>query len=295
MPQHRPILGIMLRLLATIALATMFSLVKLAGERGIGVVESLFFRQLAAIPFVLLLAAFSAQGLSQLKTARPWAQGRRMVLGLIAMSLNFLAAMLLPLAEATAIGYSVPIFATLLAIPLLGEHVGPHRWAAIAGGFIGMLIITQVWAGAHGNNLGIAVAIAGATLTALVSIAIRDLGRTDSAMATVFWFSLLSLLPLGLAMIWFAQSYSMQGWMLLAGIGLSGAIAQLSLTAALRAAPIAVVMPIDYISLIWASLLGWYIFADAPALTTWIGALIIMSSTFYIFWRERHRKKAVPT
>jgi drug/metabolite transporter (DMT)-like permease len=292
MPQHNPILGILLRLLATVALAIMFALVKRASEMGISVIESLFFRQLAGIPFVVALALFSQHGLSQLATQRPWAQARRMVLGLVAMGLNFTAAIMLPLAEATAIGYTVPIFATLLAIFLLGETVGRYRWTAIATGFIGMLIITQIWNGGHGSSAGIAVAIAGALLTALVSIAIRDLGRTDNATATVFWFSLLSMLPLGLAMIWFAQAHDAAGWMLLAGISVSGAIAQVTLTAALRLAPVAVVMPIDYISLIWASLLGWYIFADVPAITTWIGAALIMASALYIFWREQHIKKA---
>jgi drug/metabolite transporter (DMT)-like permease len=269
-------LGIALRVVATLALAIMFALVKLAGERGVNLIETLFFRQIAAIPLMVGIAAVSAQGLGMLATQRPWAQGRRMVLGLLAMGLNFTAAMLLPLPESTAIGYSVPIFATLLAILFLGETVGRHRWAAIGIGFVGVIIITHIWGGAHGNVIGIMAGISGAILTAL---------------ATVFWFSLLSMLPLGAAMLWYAQPHDAQGWMLLAAIGVTGAIAQISLTASLRAAPVSIVMPIDYVGLIWASLLSWYVFDALPAITTWIGAPIIIASALYILWREHHSKK----
>ncbi len=270
----------------------MFALVKLAGEHGVSLVETLFYRQVAAIPVVVAIAVYSTQGLPMLKTARPWAQARRMTLGLCAMGLNFAAAMLLPLAESTAIGYSVPIFATLLAIILLRERVGLHRWAAIATGFVGVLIITNIWGGSHGNGFGIIAGVAGALLTALVSIAIRDLGRTDNPMATVFWFSLLSMVPLGIAMIWFAQHHDATGWMLVGGIGASGAIAQITLTASLRAAPVNIVLPIDYVGLVWASILGLVLFNQYPAMTTWIGGPIIIASALYILWRE-HRQKHV--
>ncbi len=290
---HRPIFGIALRLVATIALAIMFALVKLSGDHGISLVETLFFRQMAAIPVVVAIAMSSAQGLPMLTTTRPWAQARRMVLGIAAMGLNFTAAMMLPLAESTAIGYSVPIFGTLLAILLIGEQVGWHRWAAIATGFVGVLIITNVWGGAHGSDIGIIAGVAGALLTALVSIAIRDLGRTENAMATVFWFSLMSMVPLGVAMIWFAQNHDAQGWMLIAGIGASGAIAQLTLTASLRAAPVNIVLPIDYIGLVWASILGLFLFDQYPAVTTWIGGPIIIASALYILWREHQNKRTI--
>ncbi len=291
---HRPLLGVALRLLATLMLAIMFALVKRAAEQGVHVVESLFFRQLTALPLILGWMALTGERLAVLKTARLPAHARRTALGVAAMILNFTAVVLLPLPEATAIGYSVPIFGTLLAVLLLGEAVGRHRWSAIIIGFVGVLIITGPFGGSaaaagSGHLAGVAVALVGAFMTALVSVAIRDLGRTEAPMITVFWFSLLSMLPLGLALPFFVGAHAPMVWGLIAGLSLAGALAQLLLTAALRLAPVAIVLPVDYVGLVWAALLGWWLFDQAPALATWAGAALVIASGLTILWREQRR------
>jgi len=284
--QQRPLAGMGLRLLTAVLLAGMFALVKLAASRGVHVVESLFYRQigsaLCASGLVLL-----GPGLASLRTRRVGAHVTRMITGMAAMALNFAAMAMLPLADATAIGFSVPIFSTMLAALALGEATGRWRWGAILVGFAGVLLIVQPGRGALPLD-GAGIAIAGAVLTGSVTIMIRKLGATERATTTVFWFAVSSLVPMGLLMLGFAQSHDPLTWAVLAGMALSGGLAQITLTASLRLAPVALVMPMDYTSLLWATLLGVWIFAEAPSPSTLLGAPVIIASGLVILWRE-HR------
>ena len=284
--EQRPLAGVALRLLTALLLAIMFALVKLAAERGVHVIESLFYRQvgsaLAAVAFVA-----AGAGIASLRTRRVGAHVIRMVLGITAMGLNFLAFILLPLAEATAIGFTVPIFSTVLAALLLAEPTGKWRWGAVAAGFVGVLLIVQPGGGGV-PIVGASVAIVAALLTASVTIVIRRLGATEKASTTVFWFAFSSLVPLGALMLRYGSMHDGQTWAILAGLALVGGLAQLTLTGALRLAPVALVMPMDYTSLLWATLLGLWIFGELPTPWVWAGAPIIIASGLVIVWRE-HR------
>jgi drug/metabolite transporter (DMT)-like permease len=217
-----------------------------------------------------------------------------MVLGMIAMALNFIAMIMLPLADATSIGFSVPIFSTMLAALVLGEATGKWRWGAVLAGFAGVLLIVQPGRDAVPLD-GAAVALAAALLTASVTIMIRKLGATERSTTTVFWFAVSSLGPMGLLMLWFAQVHDPVTWVILGAMALTGGVAQITLTASLRLAPVALVMPMDYTSLLWATLLGLWIFAELPSSSTWIGAPVIIASGLVIVWREHRlsRRSAV--
>ncbi len=288
--EQKPLAGIALRLLTALLLAIMFALVKLASTRGVNVVESLFYRQCGSALCAAGLVALGP-GLDSLRTRRVWAHVGRMALGLAAMALNFLAFILLPLAEATTIGFSVPIFSVVLAALALGEPTGKWRWGAVAAGFAGVLLIVQPGSG-DVPLLGASVAVAAALLTASVTIVIRRLGATERATTTVFWFAVSSLAPLGLLMLHFAGAHDASTWAILAGLALAGGLAQLTLTGALRLAPVALVMPMDYTSLIWAVLLGASIFGELPTPWIWLGAPVIIASGLVIVWREHrlHRR-----
>ncbi len=291
-PQNRPLPGILVRLLAIASLACMFVCVKLAAERGTHIIELLFYRQLFAL--VLLLPFFLAgPGLAALKTDYPKLHISRMIVGLTGMGFNFWAVSLLPLAEATTIGFMVPIFATLLSVILLAEWVGIHRWAAILLGFIGVLIVVQPGDG-HIPLFGAVIALTGALLTAWVSVLIRQLGRTEKPATTVFWFTVSSLPLLGAAMLYFGQAHDAQTWALIAGAGLFGSIGQLTLTASLRLAPVSTILSMDYTSLIWATLFGYLIWNSWPGPSTWIGAPIIIGCGLYIAWREHRLSLSKP-
>jgi drug/metabolite transporter (DMT)-like permease len=258
----------------------------MASTRGVNIVESLFYRQCgSALCAVGLVAA--GPGFRSLHTRRVGAHVGRMALGMVAMALNFLAMIMLPLAEATAIGFSVPIFSTVLAAILLGEPTGRWRWGAVAAGFAGVLLIVQPGTG-EVPLAGASVALVAALLTASVTIVIRRLGATERASTTVFWFAASSLVPLAIMMIWFGRTHDPLSWAILAGLALAGGLAQLTLTGSLRLAPVALVMPMDYTSLLWAVLLGAWIFGELPTPWIWVGAPIIIGSGLVIVWREHH-------
>ncbi|WP_081944690.1 DMT family transporter [Sphingopyxis sp. MWB1] len=285
--------GIALRLLAMIALALMFVLVKYIDAAGIHILESLFWRQALVLPFLLLWIFASGAGLASLRTRRIGAHARRAMMGLFGMACNFGGMIFLPMAEATTISLSVPIFAVIFAALLLGEPTGWQRWSAVIIGFVGVLIVLAPGAGVAGgfsgeHGMGVAIALGGALMTALITIAVRDLGRTENSTTIVFWFSLISLVPLGIALPFVFTPHSFGEWMLLIGLGLSGAVVQMALTGALRLAPVAVVIPIDYSSLLWSIAAGWWFFGTLPSETTWIGAPLIVASGLFIAWRE-HR------
>jgi drug/metabolite transporter (DMT)-like permease len=128
-----------------------------------------------------------------------------------------------------------------------------------------------------------------------VTIVIRRLGATEKATTTVFWFAISSLVPLGLLMMRYGGMHDGQTWTILAGLALVGGLAQLTLTGALRLAPVALVMPMDYTSLLWATLLGIWIFGELPTPWVWAGAPIIIASGLVIVWREHrlHRRTAL--
>ena len=285
-PEQRALPGALLRLLSMAAISLMLALVKLAQTRGVHILEAVFYRQLAAIPVIALMLARSGKW-SSLRSHRPLGHGLRMLLGIAAMSLNFWTMTLLPLAEATTIFFAVPILTTVLAALLLREPTGRHRWSAVIVGFVGVMIVVQP-GGGELPAMGVAAGVMGALMTAAVTIQIRQLGKSEATLTIVFWFSLTSMLPLGLAMLFVGQMHDPATWGIILAIGLLGAVGQFCLTGALRLAPVAVVLPMDYTGLIWSALYGYWLFAELPAETTWIGAPIIIGSGLYIVFRE-HR------
>ena len=291
--EQRPLLGMGLRLLTALLLALMFAGVKWASERGVHVIESLFWRQLGSAICAMAWVAIGP-GFATLRTKRIGAHVTRMGLGITAMYLNFLAMTLLPLAEATAIGFSVPIFSVVLAALVLGEPTGKWRWGAVFVGFLGVLVVVQPGS-SHLPLEGGAVAIVAALMTAAVTIVIRRLGATEAAATTVFWFAVSSLVPLALLMPWFGHAHDPQTWAIIFGLSLAGGLAQLTLTGALRLAPVALVMPMDYTSLVWATLFGVLLFGQLPSEWTWIGAPIIIASGLVILWREHRLARASRT
>ena len=281
--------AIALRLLSVMCLATMAALIKLAEMGGAHLSEILFFRQAAGIPLLLAVIALGP-GLATIRTGQLRAHITRAVVGLTSMTCVFTAITLLPLAESTTLQFTVPIFATILGALVLGEPTGWHRWLAVVAGFIGVLIVARLGTG-HFALWGTIVGLAAGFLSAVVAILLRRIGRTESALTTVFWFSSLSMIPLGVAYALDHQAHSLDIWLLLIGIGLIGNIGQIMLTSALKLGPVSIVVPMDYSSLLWATLYGWLLFGMLPGLPTWIGAPIIIGSGLYIVWREHVRRQ----
>lgn len=285
-PGRARLLPLGMRLFGISCLSAMTVLIKLASESQVRLPEIMFWRQALAVP-VVLLAVLAGPGLASLRTQRFGAHIKRTAMGLTAMALNFGAIILLPLAEQTTLGFAVPIFATILSALVLKERVGLHRGMAVLAGFMGVLIVVQP-GGSHIPPLGALVGLSSAIMISFTALQIRDMGRTEAAMTTVFWFSALSVVPIGLLLPYVASSHDAYEWLLLAGIGILGGIGQIGITAALRLAPVATVMGMDYVALIWSTLFGWLIWSQVPGPATWIGASIIIGSGLYIALRE-HR------
>lgn len=285
-PARRPLLALLIRLGAIAALATMSALIKLASEHGIHLLEIMFWRQFLTIP-IAIAWVLATSGLATLATNRPGTHFLRGLYGTVGMVLNFGAVILLPLAEATTINFTVPIWAVLLSIVLLREKVGVWRWSAVALGFLGIVVIAQP-GGGHFPLYGALVALGGAFMIALISIQIADLNRTDKPLTIVFYFALFTTLVTAPALPFVMTGHDGGDWLLLLGIGLSGAAGQLLLTAALRFGKVASVIVMDYSSLFWATLYGWFLFGMLPPTSTWLGAPLIVAAGLVIAWRE-HR------
>lgn len=289
MTDDRILPAIGLRLLSVVLFACMNAGIKLAEAGGAALGELLFFRQAGAAVLVTGVIA-AGPGLASVRTTRIGAHVGRAVVGVVSMGFTFAALMELPLAEATTIAFTTPIFATVLGALLLGEPTGWRRWSAVAAGFAGVLIVTQP--GGHAIPLrGAAYGITAALLTAVVFILVRQIGRTERAQTTVWWFSVLSLVPLGALYATQVKAHPLAVWALLASIGLFGGAAQLAMTASLRRGAVSLVVPFDYSSLLWATAFGWLLFGTLPTATTWIGAPVIVASGLYIVWREHVRRR----
>ena len=284
--RHRPLLALAIRLGAIAALATMSALIKLASERGIHLLEIMFWRQFITLP-IAIAWVLATGGIGLLATRRPGTHMLRGLYGTIGMVLNFGAVILLPLAEATTLNFTVPIWAVLLSILLLKEKVGIWRWSAVLLGFAGIVVIAQPGSG-HFPLYGALVGLGAAFMIALISIQIADLNRTDKPLTIVFYFALLTSVVTAPALPFVMTAHDADAWLLLLAIGLTGALGQLLLTAALRFGAVASVIVMDYSGLFWATLYGWLWFDALPPASTWWGVPLIVGAGLLIAWRE-HR------
>jgi drug/metabolite transporter (DMT)-like permease len=285
-PEQNRLLGIALRIAATTAFAFMAAAIKLGYERGVSTPELGFYRFAFGLPPLLVWIAWS-RNFGAWRTERPLAHALRAAIGLGTMLLAFSALAYLPLAESTTIGFAAPLFAVMLSALVLKEPVGRHRWSAVLLGFVGVLIVMQP----GGEDLpatGLILAVGAAFGVGVVTITIRQIGRTEGTQTTVLWFTLLSMLALGAVLPFYARSHDPETWAILAALGLFGGFGQLFLTASLRFAPVPVVVPFDYTQLLWAVLLGWWLFGNHAPATTWAGAAVIIASGLYTVYRE-HR------
>jgi drug/metabolite transporter (DMT)-like permease len=295
-PEQNRLLGIGLRIAATTCFAFMAAMIKLGYEAGVSTVELSFYRFAFGLPPLLVWIAWSRNP-GAWRTERPLAHAGRAVIGLTTMMTAFSALAYLPLAEATTIGFAAPLFAVALSAVVLKEPVGRHRWTAVIIGFVGVLVVMRP-EGSHLPALGLALAVGAAFGGGLVTITLRQIGRTEHPQTTVLWFSLLSMLALATLMPFYARAHDAEAWLIVAALGTFGGFGQLFLTASLRFAPVSAVVPFDYTQLLWAVLLGWLLFSNQPPATTWAGAAVIIASGLYTLYREhklgREKARAAP-
>ena len=283
--------GIAYRIAAMVCMAALSALVKWCGSRGINVFQIIFFRNaFAFLPLGLYI--WRTTGLTVLRTRRPLGHLARSTIGISAMICSFSSVQFLPLTAATAFSFASPLFMTALAAVILHEKVGRHRWAAVAAGFVGVLVMVRPEAG-HGAVAastkviaGTALALLGAAGAAGAMIAVREIGRTERGPTIVFYFTLAGATVglVSLPFVWVTPDPLTLALLILAG--LIGGVGQMLLTEALRVAPVGVVAPFDYTQLIWASLIGFFVWGELPRAATLLGAAIVAASGIYILYRE---------
>lgn len=209
---------------------------------------------------------------------------------LLATTVLFFAGLhLLPLANASALMLVGPLMVTALSVPLLGEFVGPRRWASVAVGFVGALIIIRPGSGVF--QMAALLPLAAASFYALYQIATRKLSTLDQPLTTLLYTVSVGVPVTTLALPWFWVTPDLGGWLLMISVGLLGGLSHFTLIKAFGHAPAAVLTPFSYSNLVWATLLGFLVFSELPDYWTVLGAVIIVSSGLYIFHREQVRRQ----
>ncbi len=251
--------------------------------------EIAFFRNFLGLVFLSPL--FLRYGVAPLRTPRFGMHFIRAILNVANMIAYYTGLSLTPLAEATALNFTAPLFTTLLATVFLGETLRLRRTTALLFGFLGALVILRP--GIAEMNIGAVLVVVSALIWGGIMVMIKVMSRTDSALTITLWMVLLmSVMSLPPALpFWTWPTWIEWGW--LTFIGVTGTIAQLLITQAIKEAEATSIMPIDFFRLIWATLIGYLAFTEVPDLFTWVGGTMIFGSAIYIAFREKklHRDR----
>ncbi|MBT7955541.1 MAG: DMT family transporter [Rhodospirillaceae bacterium] len=224
------------------------------------------------------------RGLSGLRGNNLPLLGARSVSSYIGAMLWFASVIFLPLAEATALGYTMPLFVTLGAVLFLGEVVRKRRWWALFAGFAGTLIILRP--GIEAITWPAMFAIGGALFIAISALMVKVLSRNDSPDTIVLYMAVFST-PLSFVaatFVWVTPSLETLLWLI--GIGMASTLAHLAYTRSFAIADASAVLPYDYLRLLMVAAVGFAIYGEVLDFWTWVGTAVIVGSTFYIARRE---------
>lgn len=295
--RRRTLHAIGLKLASVALFVVMQALVKYTAER-VPPGEAVFFRSFFALPVILAWIAFRGQLSLGLLPKAPLGHFWRGLMGTLSMGLGFAALAYLPLPEVTAIGFAAPLLAVVFAAMYLDERVPKLNWLAVLLGLCGVLIVlyprftvfNRTTSG-HAELLGVSLVLGCAVFAALAQTVVRKLLATDRTPIIVLWFAVtatsLSLLTLPF------------GWVMptptdftaLLASGIVGAAAQILMTESYRHAGASTVSPLDYSSLLFALVIGYAVFGEAPSLSLLLGApLVILAGVLVALgkgnWRE---------
>ncbi len=246
------------------------------------VFELVFYRALLTV--VLMLPWLMRAGLGTLRTRRPWLYGGRAVVTFVGMVCLFYGIVNMPLADATALVFTAPLFTIVLTALALGDPVGRRRWGSVLVGFVGALIIIRP--GFVELSWPVIALVVTAVTYGTSNAATRALTRTEDTNASVFYMYAL-LVPLALApslFAWTTPEWSDAPWLLL--LGVATMLSQQCITRSLVVATAAVVTPAYYLQLPFIALIAFAAYGEIPAIWVWIGAAVICSSTYYIIRSE---------
>jgi len=252
--------------------------------------EVLFTRTAAAL-LGCSLFILPRTGLAVFRTRRLSHHVMRSVSQAFSQTFLLIAFSLMPLAAASAINFSAPLFTALISALLLKEAVGLTRWAVLLVGFLGVLIVTSP--GAEAFQIGALFALGNAVLYGSVTAAVRGMTATESTETlTLYQLTLLTgIFALFLPFGWVTPTPADAGWILFNGV--ANAVGQYWWTRALHLAPASAVMPFFYLSLVWASILGFAIWGEVPTVSLVVGSAVVVASGLFLLWRETAARQLV--
>ena len=275
--------GILLTIASGAFFATMHGSVRLLSQ-DLDAMEIAFFR--AFFGFIFFAPILVRTRLSVLRTSRLPLHMLRGLFNGASLLLWFTALSMVPLGDATALSLLGPLFVAMGAMFILGEKVYGPRWLALFIGFAGALVIVRP--GFQQIDLGMMLVLVSMLLVTCSKLIAKSLSRTDQPSTIVAYLSLTMMVPSGVALFFVWQTPTLMQLLLMVAIGFMGSCGHMLLTTAYKIADISAVEPVVFARLVWAAIVGWFMFAEFPGLWIWIGgALIVAAST----WLARHESR----
>jgi drug/metabolite transporter (DMT)-like permease len=255
--------------------------IRLSAEQ-IAALEVVFFRNFLAI--VIMTPWLLRGGYKALKTNHIGLLTARSIINVIGMAAGFTAVTLIPLAEATALGFTAPLWTTIGAVLILGEVIRKRRVTALAIGFFGVLVVLRP--GLESISLGSWLALLNAFLIAITTLIVKRLTRTERPDAIVAWMVIIQT-PLSLIPALFAWQWpDPMTWLWLWCLALAGTLGHMCWTRAYMIAEVSQLQPLEFAKLPMIALFAFIAFTEVPTLWTWVGGTVIFASTAYISIRE---------
>jgi drug/metabolite transporter (DMT)-like permease len=288
MSAERPLRGIVLFVLGMLAMTCQDAFFKLlVADYAVAQIVALRYAVLLAIALWLTRREGVARALATRHLAMQVVRGLVLVLD---VGCFVLAVRHLPLADAHAIVALSPLIALVLAIPLLGEHVGRRRWTAVLVGFVGMMVVLRPQPA--GIEPGMIFAVGAAVFFALYNVLTRRAVIADGSTPTILYTALVGVAVTGCIAPWSWHTPDLEGWLLFAAMGVLGALGQVLTVWASRDAQLSLLQPFVYTQLVWAVLLGLAVFGDLPDAATLVGAAFIVAGGVYAALRRRRAQRA---
>ena len=276
-----PVQAAIFMLMAMSLFVSMGVFIRLAAQ-GVHILEVVFFRNFFAL--ILLSPLIVRSGIGLLKTDNMGLYWLRSILNIAGMAAGFTALTLIPLTEATALGFTAPLFTTLGAVLVLGEVVRMRRMLAIAVGFCGVLIVVGQNLG--GISFGAGLALTNAVLLAATALIVKRLTGTDRVEAIIIWMVLLST-PMALVPALFVWTWPDAMTLLwLVCLAAAGSLGHYCWTSACSLAEMTQIQPLEFVKLPLTAAAGYFMFAEVPSAAVWVGGIVIFVSTAYITRRE---------
>ena len=283
-----PLIAISLMIISGLFFVLMHSAVKYLSKE-VHIFEIAFFR--CALVIFVLAPVIIQQGKTIFKTKQPKMQFLRIITNSVAMLCFFYGISTTPLAQLTTLGFTVPIFATILAVIFMKEKIRLRRTTALIIGFIGTIVVMRP---DISIELGALLIIFSSFLWSICLIFIKKLTQTDSAVTISLYFGI-GMIPATFILAFpVMEAIDMRQFTILIFIAITGTLAQTIMNTALKKGELALLLPFDFLRLIWSVLIGYVLFAEEPTFTLWIGGFLIIGSTTYIAWREAKLKNRPP-